>query len=74
MPGMSGLELYFQLAGSSTPIPTILMTAYPEDNVRTRALEAGVRCYLEKPLEADRLLACVRSAIGQRSEQAGCGP
>jgi FixJ family two-component response regulator len=71
MPGMSGLELHAHLAGSGTPIPTILVTAYPEDSTRIRALEAGVRDYLEKPLDADQLLACVRSAVGQRGKQAG---
>jgi FixJ family two-component response regulator len=70
MPGMSGLELYAHLVGAGTPIPTILVTAYPEDSTRTRALEAGVRYYLEKPLEAGRLFTCVRSAVGQRGEQA----
>jgi FixJ family two-component response regulator len=70
MPGMSGLELYSRLAGSGTPIPTILVTAYPEDSTRLRALEAGVRYYLEKPLEADRLLACIRSAVGRDGEPA----
>jgi FixJ family two-component response regulator len=74
MPGMNGLELYLRLAGSSTPIPTILVTAYPEANTRARALEAGVQCYLEKPLEADGLLACVRSALGHRNEQVDLAP
>jgi FixJ family two-component response regulator len=70
MPGMSGLELSSHLARSGTPIPTILVTAYPEDSTRIRALEAGIGYYLEKPLEATRLLACIRSAVGQRGEPA----
>jgi FixJ family two-component response regulator len=74
MPRMDGLELYRHLAGSSTPIPTILMTAHPEDDTRARALEAGVQCYLEKPLEVGRLIACVRSAVGEHGGQAGRVP
>jgi CheY-like chemotaxis protein len=42
MPQMTGLEMHRRLVGSGTSIPTILMTAYPDDSVRTRALEAGI--------------------------------
>ena len=41
MPGTTGLELYRRLAASDDPIPTVLATAYPDDSVRGRALEAG---------------------------------
>lgn len=64
MPGMTGLELYRHLIAVGAPIPTVLVTAYPDEAVRARALQAGVRCYLAKPLEPDALLACIRSAIG----------
>ena len=63
MPGMTGLELYRHLITVGTPIPTILVTAYPDEAVRKRALLAGIRCYLAKPLEPDALLACIRSAL-----------
>ena len=67
MPGMGGLELHLELAESGISIPTILMTAYPDERVRTQALESGVKFYIAKPLEADELLSCIRSAVG-RSE------
>ena len=63
MPGMTGLELYRRLSESAKPIPTILITAYPEDGARERALSAGVIGYLSKPFDEDDLLACVRSAL-----------
>jgi len=63
MPGMTGLELYQRLSASGKPIPTILITAYPDDGVRERALAAGVIGYLSKPFEEDDLLACIRSAL-----------
>ena len=65
MPGMTGLELYRRLSTSEKPIPTILITAYPDDGVRERALSAGVIGYLSKPFEDDDLAACVRSALTQ---------
>lgn len=63
MPGMSGFELYKRLRRSGEFIPTILMTAFPTERDRTRALRAGVLCYLAKPFTDDELLECVRSAI-----------
>ncbi|HTO62927.1 MAG TPA: response regulator [Bradyrhizobium sp.] len=63
MPAMTGVELYHRLIESGRPIPTILMTAYPDDAVRTRALADGVLCYLLKPFDDDDLLRCVRTAL-----------
>ena len=63
MPGMTGFELYQRLSTSGKPIPTILITAYPDDGVRERALAAGVIGYLSKPFEEDDLLACIRAAL-----------
>jgi FixJ family two-component response regulator len=69
MPGMTGLELHQHLVGSNYAIPTILMTAYPDERVRAQAIKNNVVCYLAKPFAADELLACVRCAIqcGRRS-------
>ena len=69
MPEMTGLELHEHLIGSNQAIPTILMTAYPDELVRAQAIKANVVCYLAKPFAADELLACVRRAIqrGRRS-------
>ena len=63
MPGMTGLELHQRLLASGKPIPTILITAYPDNGVRQRALAAGVIGYLSKPFEQDDLLACIHSAL-----------
>jgi FixJ family two-component response regulator len=66
MPGMSGLELHNCLVGSGNLIPTILITAFPNDRDRERALQAGVKCYLTKPFKEDDLLACIRTALEYR--------
>ena len=63
MPGMTGLELHNLLVGSGNIVPTILITAYPDDGDRARALQAGVICYLVKPFNYDDLLTCIRSAL-----------
>jgi FixJ family two-component response regulator len=61
MPGMSGLDLHRHLSASGNPIPTILITAYPDETARSRALDAGVVCYLSKPFQESDLLSCVNS-------------
>jgi FixJ family two-component response regulator len=63
MPGMTGLELHDRLVASGEPIPTILITAFPDERARKRALQAGVVGYLTKPFSEDDLLACVRSTL-----------
>jgi FixJ family two-component response regulator len=63
MPGMTGLELHRHLLASGKPVPTILITAFPDHGARERALAAGVVGYLSKPFDEDDLLACVRSAL-----------
>jgi FixJ family two-component response regulator len=63
MPRMTGLELYRHLVASGKTIPTILITAYPNDSARERALAAGVVGYLGKPFDENDLLACIRSSL-----------
>ena len=66
MPGTTGIELYQKLLAAGHAIPTILITAYPEETVRDRAVRAGIRCYLPKPVTSDALLACVGEALEAR--------
>ena len=63
MPKMSGLELQQHLVAWNRAIPTILMTAYPDERAQAQAIKAKVVCYLVKPFVADELLACVRGAV-----------
>ena len=63
MPGMTGIELHNRLVASGEPIPTILITAFPDARSRERALQAGVIGYLPKPFSEDELLACIRSSL-----------
>ena len=63
MPGMNGDELHRRLIDSGYTIPTILVTAYPDEVVRARALNDGIVCYLHKPLDENHLLDCIRSAL-----------
>jgi FixJ family two-component response regulator len=63
MPAMTGLELYRRLIDAGDAIPTILVTAFPNDVDRARALDDGVVCYLRKPVDEEHLTRCVRDAL-----------
>jgi YesN/AraC family two-component response regulator len=58
MPGMNGLE-FLQAARSQAPeTPRMMMTAYPDLDVATRAInEAHIENFLAKPIEPDEMIA-----------------
>jgi CheY-like chemotaxis protein len=63
MPAMTGIELYRYFIDTGHAIPTILITAYPNDVDRARALDDGVVCYLRKPVNDEHLIRCLREAL-----------
>src|SRR5580704_19104730 len=63
MPAMTGLELHRRLIEIGHAVPTILVTAYPDDDVRKRALNDGIVCYLRKPVDENHLMRCLRAAL-----------
>ena len=63
MPAMTGVELYRRLVEAGHRIPTVLVTAYPNDVDRARAVNDGVVCYLRKPVDEQSLSRCLRAAL-----------
>jgi FixJ family two-component response regulator len=63
MPTMTGIELYRHLCNAGRAIPTILVTAFPNDVERARALSDGVLCYLSKSVDEQHLKRCLRAAL-----------
>jgi FixJ family two-component response regulator len=71
MPGMTGVELHRHLVDAGYAIPTILVTAYPDEIDRNRALNNGVVCYLSKPVDDYQLERCLRSALNSVNRPKG---
>jgi FixJ family two-component response regulator len=69
MPNMSGLDLHSNLSRLGKNIPTVLITAYPSDEIRARALQAGIICYLPKPFDESDLLNCIQTALDRAKEK-----
>lgn len=66
MPGMGGLDLLEHLSRQEGAVPCILITAYPQDVGRSRALRHGALAYLAKPLQQEALIACLKQAVAPR--------
>jgi FixJ family two-component response regulator len=67
MPNISGLELQERLSHLGFDIPIIFITAYPDDAVRTKAMNAGAVCFLHKPLDLQgpRMADCLQAALSR---------
>jgi FixJ family two-component response regulator len=64
LPGMSGFDLYRQLALSGKTMPTIFITARDEPTVRAEAeMLGGAGSYLPKPFSGRDLLDAVTRAL-----------
>jgi len=63
MPGLSGLELQEALRSQGCHTPVILITAFPNEKHRTRALDNGAVGFLSKPFDEASLIECLTAAI-----------
>lgn len=66
MPGMSGVELHSRLLADGHRTPVIFITAFPDETVRERVLEAGACGYLGKPFKEESLIDCLDAALKRR--------
>ena len=71
MPVMGGIELQAILRAQGCIVPFVFVTAFPEDAVRTQAMNGGATCFLAKPFDAPTLIQYVEVALGTRRDPAG---
>jgi len=60
MPGMSGIEVCTQIREQSD-VPIVVLSAYDEEELKVRALDAGADDYVTKPFRHEELLARMRA-------------
>ena len=71
MPGVDGLELQQALASSGDPCPVVFLSGHADIAASVRAMKAGAVDFLTKPVDREKLLAAVRTAISrERSARA----
>ena len=64
MPGMSGADLQDRLIADGHRIPIIFVTAFFEERVRARVMDAGALGFLRKPFADESLIQCLDKALG----------
>lgn len=69
MPGLNGLELQEELQAQGYRTPIILITAYPSEQQRNRALRAGAIGFLSKPFEERSLVECLNHAVNHAGDR-----
>jgi len=62
MPDMGGLELIQHLTRIGIEIPTIVITAHGDPEMRERCESAGAIAFLSKPLQDTSLFAAIEAA------------
>jgi FixJ family two-component response regulator len=65
MPAMSGLDLLTHMRIKGYTVPLIFITAFPDENVRARALKAGAVGFLAKPFAGPVLIDCIETALNR---------
>jgi RNA polymerase sigma factor (sigma-70 family) len=65
MPGMSGLDLLESLVHDPDALPVLFLTGYGDIPASVRAMKAGAVDFLTKPVDQDRLLAAVETALAR---------
>ena len=65
MPGLNGLQVQEQLAGSGHRIPVIFITAHDDSALREQALAAGALAFLRKPFNDELLIKILNVALNK---------
>ena len=63
MAAMSGLDLLATMRVQGHAAPFIIITAFPDESVRARAMKGGAVGFLAKPFAAPNLIACLTAAL-----------
>jgi two-component system, response regulator PdtaR len=69
MPRLDGIEAAKQIL-DERPIPIVMLTAYGQEELVSRAVEAGVFGYLVKPFRESDLLPAIQTARARHEELA----
>ena len=65
MPGMSGLELQGELKRRNAGLPVVVVTGHGDVAMAVTALKGGAVDFIEKPFDADAVLAAIGEGLRQ---------
>lgn len=67
MPGMSGRDLQRHIVKNDADIPVIVITGHDSPQSRLDCLADGASAYLTKPVDEERLLSAINTALEKQS-------
>ncbi len=69
MPGLSGIDLQRTLSAQGSKVPIILITGHGDISMAVAAMRNGAFDFIEKPYDADRLIASIETALAAEQKQ-----
>ena len=63
LPGLSGLDLQTELAGTKMPLPIVFLTGHGDIPMSVKAMKAGAVEFLTKPFRQQDLVDAIRNAL-----------
>lgn len=68
MPKVNGIEAIDYLKENAPSIPIMVVTGYPDSELAVSLLKKGVKDYLVKPVEKEKLLEKVKEVLSSEQE------
>jgi two-component system chemotaxis response regulator CheY len=65
MPNIDGLGAIAHFREQFPSVPVVVMTGHPDITMATKLMKQGIKDYLIKPIEKEKLLAVVEDAVKQ---------
>jgi len=65
MPGMTGLEMLPRMKEMRPDVPVIMITAYGDDDTKSKAIESGAEGLLAKPIDFALLREQIDTRLGR---------
>jgi two-component system nitrogen regulation response regulator NtrX len=66
MPGMDGLEVLSQIHRDHPQLPVVIISGHGSIQTALEATRLGAYDFIEKPIDADRILLVIRNGLAQR--------
>jgi two-component system, NtrC family, response regulator HydG len=70
LPDGTGLDLQAKMTEQGLVLPVIIMTSFNDVRTAVNAMRAGAFDYITKPVNPDELLMVIKSALGEKKEDA----
>ena len=68
MPKVNGVEAIEYIKANAPSIPIMVVTGYPDAELAVELLQKGVKDYLVKPIEKDKLLSKVAAILSSNKD------